>query len=163
MQGWAGLSWTGLGWNIADIFSFQTDLMTICQDNLAIIIDCLQSAQLQETFVCKKKSRDLRGRYIHLMSNVILDNYVLEINLSMSNVQMFCFAVLLNKWEKLLAKIQENIQHTEVYESLKSDILSLREDLARVLADTEQEPGQEMEDGAELEIKLQTFRVSVTQ
>ena len=74
---------------------------------------------------------------------------------------MFCFAVLLNKWEKLLAKIQENIQHTEVYESLKSDILSLREDLARVLADTEQEPGQEMEDGAELEIKLQTFRVSV--
>ena len=81
----------------------------------------------------------------------------------MSNVQMFCFAVLLNKWEKLLAKIQENIQHTEVYESLKSDILSLREDLARVLADTEQEPGQEMEDGAELEIKLQTFRVSVTQ
>ena len=94
------------------------------------------------------------------MSNVILDNNVLENNLSM--FQMLCFAVLLNKWEKLLAKIQENIQHTEVYESLKSDILSLREDLARVLADTEQEPGQEMEDGAELEIKLQTFRVSVT-
>ena len=81
------------------------------------------------------------------MSNVILDNNVLEINLSMSNVQMFCFAVLLNKWEKLLAKIQENIQHTEVYESLKSDILSLREDLARVLADTEQEPGQENVEG----------------
>ena len=58
MQGWAGLGWE---WNIADIFLFQTDLMTICQDNLAIIIDCLQSAQLQETFVCKKKSRDLRG------------------------------------------------------------------------------------------------------
>ena len=59
----AGLGWAGLGmeWNIADIFLFQTDLMTICQDNLAIIIDCLQSAQLQETFVCKKKSRDLRG------------------------------------------------------------------------------------------------------
>ena len=95
------------------------------------------------------------------MSNVILDNNVLENNLSMSIFQMLCFAVLLNKWEKLLAKIQENIQHTEVYESLKSDILSLREDLARVLADTEQEPGQEMEDGAELEIKLQTFRVSV--
>ena len=93
------------------------------------------------------------------MSNVILDNSVLEINISM--FQMLCFAVLLNKWEKLLAKIQENIQHTEVYESLKSDILSLREDLARVLADTEQEAGQEMEDGAELEIKLQTFRVSV--
>ena len=68
MQGWAGLAWAVLGWaglgwewNIADIIMFQTDLMTICQDNLAIIIDCLQSAQLQETFVCKKKSRDLRG------------------------------------------------------------------------------------------------------
>ena len=40
---------------------FQTDLMRLCQDNLNILIDCLSSAELQETFVSKKKSRDLRG------------------------------------------------------------------------------------------------------
>ena len=43
------------------VLCFQNDLKSICQDNLAIIIDCLQSAELQDTFVSKKKSRDLRG------------------------------------------------------------------------------------------------------
>ena len=43
---------------------FQNDLKIICQDNLAIIIDCLQSAELQDTFVSKKKSRDLRGKFL---------------------------------------------------------------------------------------------------
>merc|ERR1719322_1817816 len=43
-----------------DCYNKYNDLMSICQDNLAIIIDCLQSAELQDTFVSKKKSRDLR-------------------------------------------------------------------------------------------------------
>ena len=47
------------------------------------------------------------------------------------------FSVLLNKWEKLLVKIGANIQHTEVYESLKNDIVSLRLDLTKVLEDKE--------------------------
>ena len=69
-----------------------------------------------------------------------------------------CFAVLLNKWEKLLSKIKENIQHSEVYESLKSDVMSLRRDLVLVLE--EREKDEDIEDDAELEQKLHTFRVS---
>lgn len=68
------------------------------------------------------------------------------------------FAVLLNKWEKLLSKIKENIQHSEVYESLKSDVMSLRRDLVLVLE--EREKDEDIEDDAELEQKLHTFRVS---
>ena len=50
-----------LVFEIMNYILFQNDLMGICQDNLAIIIDCLQSAELQDTFVSKRKSRDLRG------------------------------------------------------------------------------------------------------
>ena len=69
------------------------------------------------------------------------------------------FSVLLNKWEKLLVKIGANIQHTEVYESLKNDIVSLRLDLTKVLEDKE-EAEDDTEDDIELEHKLHTFRVS---
>ena len=70
----------------------------------------------------------------------------------------FLFSVLLNKWEKLLVKIGENIQHTEVYESLKNDIVSLRLDLTKVLE--EKDNAEDTEDDVELEQKLLTFRVS---
>ena len=66
--------------------------------------------------------------------------------------------MLLNKWEKLLSKIKENIQHSEVYESLKTDVMSLRRDLVLVLE--EREKDEDIEDDAELEQKLHTFRVS---
>ena len=66
--------------------------------------------------------------------------------------------MLLNKWEKLLSKIKENIQHSEVYESLKTDVMSLRRDLVLVLEEREKE--EDIEDDAELEQKLHTFRVS---
>merc|ERR1719411_1321588 len=112
-----------------DCYNQYTDLMRLCQDNLTILIDCLSSARLQDTFVSKKKSRDLR--------------------------------VLLNKWEKLLSKIKENIQHSEVYESLKSDVMSLRRDLVLVLEEREKE--EEIEDDAELEQKLHTFRQAMSQ
>ena len=69
------------------------------------------------------------------------------------------FSVLLNKWEKLLVKIGENIQHTEVYESLKNDIVSLRLDLTKVLEDRDNAE-DDTEDDVELEQKLLTFRVS---
>ena len=118
--------------------------MRLCQDNLTILIDCLSSARLQDTFVSKKKSRDLRGRAERL-------NGVFPL-------LKRCFAVLLNKWEKLLSKIKENIQHSEVYESLKSDVMSLRRDLVLVLE--EREKDEDIEDDAELEQKLHTFRVS---
>ena len=72
----------------------------------------------------------------------------------------FSISVLLNKWEKLLSKIKENIQHTEVYESLKSDIVSLRLDLTKVLEDRERD--DDIHDDAELEQKLHTFRVGLT-
>ena len=68
--------------------------------------------------------------------------------------------MLLNKWEKLLSKIKENIQHSEVYESLKTDVMSLRRDLVLVLE--EREKDEDIEDDAELEHKLHTFRVSKT-
>ena len=68
--------------------------------------------------------------------------------------------MLLNKWEKLLSKIKENIQHSEVYESLKTDVMSLRRDLVLVLE--EREKDEDIEDDAELEQKLHTFRVSKT-
>lgn len=68
--------------------------------------------------------------------------------------------MLLNKWEKLLSKIKENIQHSEVYESLKTDVMSLRRDLVLVLE--EREKDENIEDDAELEQKLHTFRVSKT-
>ena len=70
-----------------------------------------------------------------------------------------CFSVLLNKWEKLLVKIGENIQHTEVYESLKNDIVSLRLDLTKVLEERDNAE-DDTEDDVELEQKLLTFRVS---
>ena len=70
-----------------------------------------------------------------------------------------CFSVLLNKWEKLLVKIGENIQHTEVYESLKNDIVSLRMDLTKVLEERDNAE-DDTEDDVELEQKLLTFRVS---
>ena len=69
------------------------------------------------------------------------------------------FSVLLNKWEKLLVKIGANIQHTEIYESLKNDIVSLRLDLTKVLEDKE-DAEDDTEDDIELEHKLHTFRVS---
>ena len=69
------------------------------------------------------------------------------------------FSVLLNKWEKLLVKIGENIQHTEVYESLKNDIVSLRLDLTKVLEERDNAE-DDTEDDVELEQKLLTFRVS---
>ena len=68
--------------------------------------------------------------------------------------------MLLNKWEKLLAKIKENIQHSEVYESLRTDVMSLRRDLVQVLE--EREKDEDIQDDAELEQKLHTFRVSRT-
>lgn len=71
----------------------------------------------------------------------------------------FLFSVLLNKWEKLLVKIGENIQHTEVYESLKNDIVSLRLDLTKVLEERDNAE-DDTEDDVELEQKLLTFRVS---
>ena len=117
--------------------------MNICQDNLTILVDCLQSAELQETFVSKKKSRDLRG--IELMTSALMK-------------LTFLPSVLLNKWEKLLTKIKENIQHTEVYESLKNDVVSLRLDLTRVLEDRERD--EDIHEDDELEQKLHTFRVS---
>merc|ERR1719362_575198 len=113
-----------------ECYNQYNDLKSICQDNLAIIIDCLQSAELQDTFVSKKKSRDLR--------------------------------VLLNKWEKLLVKIGENIQHTEVYESLKNDIVSLRLDLTKVLEERNNAE-DDTEDDVELEQKLLTFRGAMSQ
>jgi len=119
----------GGGFVKPDCYNQYTDLMRLCQDNLTILIDCLSSARLQDTFVSKKKSRDLR--------------------------------VLLNKWEKLLSKIKENIQHSEVYESLKSDVMSLRRDLVLVLE--EREKDEDIEDDAELEQKLHTFRQAMSQ
>lgn len=112
-----------------DCYNQYTDLMRLCQDNLTILIDCLSSAELQETFVSKKKSRDLR--------------------------------VLLNKWEKLLSKIKENIQHSEVYESLRTDVMSLKRDLVLVLE--EREKDEDIENDAELEQKLHTFRQAMSQ
>jgi len=119
----------GGGFVKPDCYNQYTDLMRLCQDNLTILIDCLSSARLQDTFVSKKKSRDLR--------------------------------VLLNKWEKLLSKIKENIQHSEVYESLKTDVMSLRRDLVLVLE--EREKDEDIEDDAELEQKLHTFRQAMSQ
>ena len=57
-----------------------------------------------------------------------------------------------------MSKIKENIQHTEVYESLKNDVVSLRLDLTKVLEDRERD--EDIEDDVELEQKLHTFRVS---
>ena len=130
---------------IMNFMMFQNDLMGICQDNLAIIIDCLQSAELQDTFVSKRKSRDLRGESKQNLNKV------------QPTFNDFLFLVLLNKWEKLLSKIKENIQHTEVYESLKNDIVSLRLDLTKVLEDRERD--EETQDDVELEQNLHTFRV----
>ena len=73
----------------------------------------------------------------------------------------FVVSVLLNKWEKLLSKIKENIQHTEVYESLKNDVVSLRLDLTQVLEVRER--NEDIQDDDELEQKLHTFRVSFLQ
>jgi len=119
----------GGGFVKPDCYNQYTDLMRLCQDNLTILIDCLSSAELQDTFVSKKKTRDLR--------------------------------VLLNKWEKLLAKIKENIQHSEVYESLRTDVMSLRRDLVQVLE--EREKDEDIQDDAELEQKLHTFRQAMNQ
>jgi len=119
----------GGGFVKPDCYNQYTDLMRLCQDNLNILIDCLSSAELQETFVSKKKSRDLR--------------------------------VLLNKWEKLLSKIKENIQHSEVYESLRTDVMSLRRDLVLVLEERERD--EDIENDAELEQKLHTFRQAMSQ
>ena len=58
-----------------------------------------------------------------------------------------------------MSKIKENIQHTEVYESLKNDVVSLRLDLTKVLEDRERD--DDIHDDAELEQKLHTFRVGL--
>ena len=50
----------------------------------------------------------------------------------MFDLYIHIISVLLNKWEKLLSKIKENIQHSEVYESLRTDVMSLRRDLVLV-------------------------------
>ena len=76
-----------------------------------------------------------------------------------ASFSLILFSVLLNKWEKLLVKIGENIQHTEVYESLKNDIVSLRLDLTKVLEERDNAE-DDTEDDVELEQKLLTFRVS---
>ena len=76
-----------------------------------------------------------------------------------ASFSLILFSVLLNKWEKLLVKIGENIQHTEVYESLRNDIVSLRLDLTKVLEERDNAE-DDTEDDVELEQKLLTFRVS---
>ena len=68
-------------------------------------------------------------------------------------------SVLLNKWERLHDKIKENIQHTGVYGTLKTDVLSFKRDLISLLERTE-EPVH-VDEGEELEHRLHTFQVLV--
>lgn len=50
----------GFGFVKEEYYSEYSDLMGICSDNLKIIIDFLRTKDLQETFVSKKKSREMR-------------------------------------------------------------------------------------------------------
>ena len=40
---------------------FQTDLISICQENLVTMADCLAATTKQDSFVSQKKCRDMRG------------------------------------------------------------------------------------------------------
>lgn len=117
-------NWEADGFIKEEHFQEYNVLVGICSENLKTIIDVLRTKDLQETFVSKKKSREMR--------------------------------FLLNKWERLHNKIKENIQQTGVYGSLKTDVLSFRRDLTRLLERTEA-PGYSDED-EELENRLHTFK-----
>ena len=41
-------------------FVFQNELVGICSENLSTIVEVLRTKDLQETFVSKKKSREMR-------------------------------------------------------------------------------------------------------
>jgi len=53
-------NWEEDGFVKEEFYSEYSDLMEICSDNLKIIIDFLRTKDLQETFVSKKKSREMR-------------------------------------------------------------------------------------------------------
>jgi len=117
-------NWEVDGFVKEDHFQEYNELVGICSENLKTIIDVLRTKDLQETFVSKKKSREMR--------------------------------FLLNKWERLHNKIKENIQHTGVYGTLKTDVLSFKRDLISLLERTE-EPVH-VDEGEELEHRLHTFQ-----
>lgn len=52
--------WEEDGFVRTEHYAEYTDLMGICSENLKIIIDFLRTKDLQETFVSKKKSREMR-------------------------------------------------------------------------------------------------------
>ena len=48
------------GGQLLTSFVFQNELVGICSENLSTIIEVLRTKDLQETFVSKKKSREMR-------------------------------------------------------------------------------------------------------
>ena len=130
------------GGQLLTSFVFQNELVGICSENLSTIIEVLRTKDLQETFVSKKKSREMRCECEIIQKTVShLDD----------------ISVLLNKWERLHNRIKENVQQTGVYGALKQDVISFKRDLAGLLERTE-EPGHTDED-EELESRLHTFKV----
>ena len=119
--------------------------MGICSENLSTIVEVLRTKDLQETFVSKKKSREMRCECEIIPKKWTHNNFCLD------------FPVLLNKWERLHNRIKENVQQTGVYAALKQDVISFKRDLTDLLERTE-EPGHTDED-EELESRLHTFKV----
>ena len=118
-------------------------MVGICSENLKTIITVFGTKDLQETFVSKKKSRDMRCEsiYFQKMSLKLL------------------FPVLLHKWERLHNRIKENLQQSGVYGGLRADVLNFRRDLTGLLERTEDQGQGDREQ--ELENRLHNFQVTM--
>ena len=123
-------------------FYFQNELVGICSENLKTIITVFGTKDLQETFVSKKKSRDMRCESL----------YFLKLSLKL------LFPVLLHKWERLHNRIKENLQQSRVYGALRADVLNFRRDLTGLLERTEEQGQGDREQ--ELENRLHNFQVT---
>ena len=118
-------------------------MVGICSENLKTIINVFGTKDLQETFVSKKKSRDMRCESIYFYKKSV----------------KLLFPVLLHKWERLHNRIKENLQQSGVYGVLRADVLNFRRDLTGLLERTEDQGQGDREQ--ELENRLHNFQVTM--
>ena len=101
--------------------------------------DCLAATTKQDSFVSQKKCRDMRG-------GKTINTYLTHILSS----------VLFGKWERLQGRVQDCLEQSEQFESLKQEVLSLKTELVALRDQAEEEEGEE--DGG-LEQRLQSYKV----
>lgn len=105
-------------------------LVTTCTEYLKHLIHLLQSIELDDSFMSKKKSREIK--------------------------------FLLARWETLLQKINENIELTKIYDKLKDDIATFKQDLLQLMKTSNSQKGTP-DYNSDLADRLQKYQEAMSQ